>query len=144
SYLLSTLGKLWIAGAQVDWAGFNAHHRRHRVRLPPYPFERQRYWIEPRRKAKAGRQNLISLEKEADIADWFYIPIWKQSVPLASMADFDGENQCWLIFVDECEVSSGIVERLRALNQNVLAVQAGEKFYKVNDGVFTINPRAAD
>jgi acyl transferase domain-containing protein len=41
------LGELWLAGKQVDWAGFSAHERRRRVPLPTYPFERQRYWIEP-------------------------------------------------------------------------------------------------
>ncbi|HKH48908.1 MAG TPA: amino acid adenylation domain-containing protein [Thermoanaerobaculia bacterium] len=43
--LLGALGKLWIAGCRVDWAGFHEGERRRRVRLPTYPFERQRYWI---------------------------------------------------------------------------------------------------
>jgi acyl transferase domain-containing protein len=45
--LLETLGQLWLAGIRVDWAGFSSHERRQRVPLPTYPFERQRYWIEP-------------------------------------------------------------------------------------------------
>ncbi len=47
AFLLGTLGKLWLAGVEVDWAGFWRHERRRRVRLPGYPFERTRYWIEP-------------------------------------------------------------------------------------------------
>jgi amino acid adenylation domain-containing protein len=43
--LLGALGKLWIAGCRVDWAGFHAGARRRRVPLPTYPFERQRYWV---------------------------------------------------------------------------------------------------
>ena len=49
AFLLGTLGKLWLAGVEVDWTGFYAHEHRRRVRLPLYPFERVRYWIEPRR-----------------------------------------------------------------------------------------------
>ncbi|MEM7129202.1 MAG: amino acid adenylation domain-containing protein [Chloroflexota bacterium] len=47
AFLLTTLGRLWLAGVEVDWVGFSAHERRYRVPLPTYPFERRRYWIEP-------------------------------------------------------------------------------------------------
>ena len=46
--LLTTLGKLWLAGAEIDWAGVHAAAARRRVPLPTYPFERQRYWVEAR------------------------------------------------------------------------------------------------
>ncbi|HEV8581211.1 MAG TPA: amino acid adenylation domain-containing protein [Thermoanaerobaculia bacterium] len=49
--LLTALGRLWLAGVPIDWPSFHAGERRHRVPLPTYPFERQRYWIEPRRAA---------------------------------------------------------------------------------------------
>lgn len=49
AFLLQTLGQLWLAGKKVDWSGFSARERRHRVPLPTYPFERQRYWIEPQK-----------------------------------------------------------------------------------------------
>ncbi|HEY4575607.1 MAG TPA: condensation domain-containing protein, partial [Thermoanaerobaculia bacterium] len=45
-FLLQTLGRLWLAGVEIDWAGFHGGERRRRVPLPAYPFERQRYWIE--------------------------------------------------------------------------------------------------
>jgi amino acid adenylation domain-containing protein len=46
-FLLTTLGKLWMAGAPIDWSGFYLHERRRPSRLPAYPFERQRYWFSP-------------------------------------------------------------------------------------------------
>jgi amino acid adenylation domain-containing protein len=46
AFLLTALGKLWLAGVAVDWEGFWKGERRRRVRLPGYPFERQRFWIE--------------------------------------------------------------------------------------------------
>ncbi|NOK00991.1 MULTISPECIES: type I polyketide synthase [Myxococcus] len=42
-----TLGRLWQAGVHVDWKGFHGAELRYRVPLPTYPFERQRFWIEP-------------------------------------------------------------------------------------------------
>ena len=44
--ILSTLGKLWEAGAVIDWTNFYADEFRHRLSLPLYPFQRQRFWIE--------------------------------------------------------------------------------------------------
>jgi acyl transferase domain-containing protein len=45
--MLRALGQLWLAGINPDWDGFYAGERRRRTSLPTYPFERQRYWIEP-------------------------------------------------------------------------------------------------
>ena len=44
--LLTALGRLWLAGAEVDWRGFYENESRRRVVLPTYPFERKRYWPE--------------------------------------------------------------------------------------------------
>jgi len=41
------LGQLWLGGASLRWSTFYSRERRRRVALPTYPFERQRYWIEP-------------------------------------------------------------------------------------------------
>ncbi|HEX4494600.1 MAG TPA: amino acid adenylation domain-containing protein [Thermoanaerobaculia bacterium] len=45
--LPNAVARLWLAGARVDWAGFHSRERRRRVLLPTYPFERQRFWLEP-------------------------------------------------------------------------------------------------
>jgi thioesterase domain-containing protein/acyl carrier protein len=47
AFLMHSLGRACVAGASVDWTAFWAGERRRRVSLPTYPFERQRYWIEP-------------------------------------------------------------------------------------------------
>jgi acyl transferase domain-containing protein/acyl carrier protein/2-polyprenyl-3-methyl-5-hydroxy-6-metoxy-1,4-benzoquinol methylase len=52
--ILQTLGQLWLRGVQIDWAGFYSHEQRHRLPLPTYPFERQRYWIEPPKQVLSG------------------------------------------------------------------------------------------
>ncbi|SDK75250.1 AMP-binding enzyme C-terminal domain-containing protein [Actinopolyspora mzabensis] len=45
-FLLHSLGRLWLAGYQLDWTALHPERRR-RVALPTYPFEKRRYWIEP-------------------------------------------------------------------------------------------------
>jgi len=44
--MLESLGKLYIQGADINWTGFDEGYARHKVSLPNYPFDRQRYWIE--------------------------------------------------------------------------------------------------
>ncbi|QNP40683.1 polyketide synthase [Lysobacter solisilvae (ex Woo and Kim 2020)] len=39
-------GQLWARGVALDPDMFDRRHARARVRLPTYPFERQRYWVE--------------------------------------------------------------------------------------------------
>ncbi|HET7459925.1 MAG TPA: beta-ketoacyl synthase N-terminal-like domain-containing protein, partial [Longimicrobium sp.] len=51
--LLRALGRLWTAGAGVDWAAYHQGARR-RVPLPTYPFERRRHWIDPAPRPRAA------------------------------------------------------------------------------------------
>jgi len=57
AFILSTLGKLWLAGIEPDWNGVHRHERRSRVSLPTYPFERQRYWFTPSRRSRVEQED---------------------------------------------------------------------------------------
>ena len=43
--ILNTLSELYANGATVDWTGFDQPYLRHKIALPSYPFERERYWM---------------------------------------------------------------------------------------------------
>lgn len=45
--LLQAMGQLWLAGVTINWNNFYQEERRQRIPLPNYPFERQRFWIDP-------------------------------------------------------------------------------------------------
>jgi acyl transferase domain-containing protein/thioesterase domain-containing protein len=47
AFILNSLGRLWLAGVEVNWAAFYEGETRRRVVLPTYPFERRRYWVDP-------------------------------------------------------------------------------------------------
>ncbi len=57
--LLQSVGQLWLAGVAIDWQQFYVQETRHRVPLPTYPFERQKFWIEtsPHDQNQAQNQN---------------------------------------------------------------------------------------
>jgi acyl transferase domain-containing protein len=44
--MLESLGNLYVNGLDVDWANFEQGYVRHKLSLPTYPFQRQRYWLE--------------------------------------------------------------------------------------------------
>ncbi|MFC4121522.1 non-ribosomal peptide synthetase/type I polyketide synthase [Nonomuraea zeae] len=63
--LLEGVGRLWVAGAGIDWAAFGPPGRR--VPLPAYPFERRRYWIGPRtRRSEVAAAPVARADEEHD------------------------------------------------------------------------------
>jgi acyl transferase domain-containing protein/acyl carrier protein len=44
--ILESLAELYVAGADVDWRGFDGPYFRRSVPLPTYPFERERCWFQ--------------------------------------------------------------------------------------------------
>ncbi len=55
-HLLTTIGRLWIGGKNIDWASYHSDKFRHRVPLPTYPFERDAHWIEAPK--QTGKESL--------------------------------------------------------------------------------------
>jgi amino acid adenylation domain-containing protein len=47
AFFLESAGALWLGGVAVDWRSGRGGERRRRVLLPSYPFDRQRYWLDP-------------------------------------------------------------------------------------------------
>jgi acyl transferase domain-containing protein/aryl carrier-like protein len=145
AFLLTTLGKLWLGGAKVDWPGFHANERRLRLPLPTYPFERQRYWIDPPLATEPGlaatgqQPEKPSTARKQDVAEWFYVPSWMRSVVSAQEPAGQAPQSCWLVFVDECGLGSQLVKRLERAGQQVIVVQTGLAF-KSHDGDYALNP----
>lgn len=145
-FLLTTLGKLWLFGVKVNWSGFYNDQKRLRVPLPTYAFERQRYWVEPQKQLDYNRESQVSLSKKPDVADWFYLPSWKQSLPPVSLADENlvEKKSSWLVFVDDCGLGSQIVERLERDDHDVISVKVGAEFTQQSGQAYTLNPQQPD
>ncbi|MGB3614699.1 MAG: beta-ketoacyl synthase N-terminal-like domain-containing protein, partial [Elainellaceae cyanobacterium] len=45
--MLDSLSQLYLRGISVNWLGFDQGYIRRREHLPTYPFQRQRYWLDP-------------------------------------------------------------------------------------------------
>lgn len=137
TFLLKSLGRLWTEGVEVDWAEYYGEEQHYRVPLPTYPFERQRYWIEPK-KLKAEP---IYEGKKTDIADWFYQSSWKRaSLPVKQQNSIEFPV---LVFVDEVGLGSELIEQLATKTQDIVAVKFGDTFAQIEPNLYTINPSDA-
>jgi acyl transferase domain-containing protein/acyl carrier protein len=142
--LLTALGRLWMSGVRVDWRGFYAHERRRRVPLPTYPFERNRYWVEPQ-PLNAGLA-AAPKGKRQDMADWFYVPSWQQTVSPSDSAAVTpaGTDERYLLFLDDCGVGWKLAAALADAGHEVFTVTAGESFAQDRTDAYTINAAKAE
>jgi len=153
AFLLGTLGKLWMLGFEPNWPGFYEAEFRHRLPLPTYPFERQRYWVEPRQKrasswtsGRVGEPDISLLPRE-ELDNWFYLPVWNQTAPRTpSLPELLPDTEtikatCWLLFMDECGLGARVAEWLAEHKQQVVIVQPGESFEQLEGRQYIVRPR---
>jgi acyl transferase domain-containing protein/acyl carrier protein len=138
-FLHATLGRLWLAGVAIDWNGVHSGERRHRVALPTYPFDRKRYWVEPGPAEYGVTAKAPILSKKTDIAEWLYIPAWKQ-VELSRSWEENASTSCTLLFVDQCGLGEQMLGQLARQGQRFVAVRAGEHFASEDGNNYTLKP----
>ncbi|MEM9486765.1 MAG: SDR family NAD(P)-dependent oxidoreductase, partial [Cyanobacteria bacterium P01_F01_bin.116] len=132
--LLSALGKLWLKGVAVDWFAFYGEEQRHRMPLPTYPFERQRYWIE----ATAPMAAPIHPSQKQDLEDWFYLPTWKRR-PLPPAA-VKSETATLLVFVDNTDLAQPLIHKLEKTGYTLIQVKIGDTFVQEDATHYCLNP----
>ncbi|HET8847028.1 MAG TPA: SDR family NAD(P)-dependent oxidoreductase, partial [Ktedonobacteraceae bacterium] len=141
AFLLTTLGKLWLAGVSIDWMGFYTREQRYRVPLPTYPFERQRHWIEASKIPWNRQQSAPVIKgKKPDPTDWFYLPSWEQAPLLPAQTTTRLEQSPYLVFADSCGLGDQLALRLRCQGAEVVVIRPGERYEQRDDRHFVIRP----
>ena len=143
--LTRALGELWVSGAAIDWSAYAAGERRLRVELPPYPFQRKRFWVEPGKfGAGALRPEADAVRRKSDIADWFNVPAWQRTIapPAPAGETRAPEQERWLIFADEIGLGQALAERLRSEGGTVSVVRAGSA-YSADGQAYSVAPTQA-
>lgn len=119
-YALTSLGRLWAAGADVDWGQFYGDQLRNRVPLPGYPFERQSYWVKPGKvSAHAASEDLTKREA---VSDWFYQVSYREA-PLVSASDTN-PKRTWLVIASSVKKARQLAE---ALSPETVAIATAGK-----------------
>ncbi|WP_407667096.1 type I polyketide synthase [Myxococcus guangdongensis] len=141
----TTLGGLWLAGVTVDWKGFHGEERRHRLPLPTYPFERQRFWVEPEARSTASEATSAPVTPETALVQesmerWFHVPSWKRA-PLAPALVARGNTpRVWMVFEDASSPTDALLAAAPGEERRVLHVRPGTAFSRTGDSEFTVAP----
>jgi acyl transferase domain-containing protein/acyl carrier protein len=122
-FMLNSLGQLWMANCDIDWDGFYANEQRLRVPLPTYPFERSKFWIEPRLNQSADHVSLENAARRGQPKDWFYVPDWKNTAPLNPEAT-PSPRRCVIVH-STCALSVALEQTLVA-NGHIVTMQTLE------------------
>jgi acyl transferase domain-containing protein/thioesterase domain-containing protein len=138
AFLLNTTGQLWNAGLPIEWRAFHAGRSSRRIPLPTYPFERQRYWIEPGgalpgENAGLGDSNVKAVPAE----QWFHRRMWKRS-PIEKKTS--SRRECWLLFLDNTGLGAAVSAKLSASGHQVLEVTASDTYKHERAATYSVRP----
>ena len=141
-FIAGALAQLWVAGKKIDWKGYHAQEQRRRLPIPTYPFERERFWIEPRTSVAAVVAS--STEPAKDIREiGFFSPSWKRADSVRKERAQDAGP--WLIFEDAQGLGARIAKTARRRGERCFTVQPGRGFVRLAADRFEIDPdRLAD
>lgn len=119
--LLATLARLWLAGSTVDWAALHRGAAR-RVELPPYPFQRKRFWV------------------DAATSPAAHVPSWRPAPQ--PVTGLDGRVRAagpWLVFAAD-PLGEALAARITQAGAEVTTVRPGPGFAFLDTGDFVAGP----
>jgi phthiocerol/phenolphthiocerol synthesis type-I polyketide synthase E len=123
----AALGRLWEHGAPVEPAG--AGPSRRRLRLPTYPFHRDRHWLEGRHEpAQSGLEAAATDQARPaprlPAARWLWAQAWTDvAPPSASRID----DRPWIVFANPDSVGRELVALTRAHISDVRVAWSGKE-----------------
>jgi acyl transferase domain-containing protein/thioesterase domain-containing protein/acyl carrier protein len=144
---LETLGQLWTIGVNVDWEKLHVPGSAQRISLPTYPFERQKFWIEPDEIAPEKAQPAPApvstsafgpaLSTSAEDGISLYRRAWKAAALSAASAAAPGP---WLLFRDSLGVADKMAAQLKAAGKQAILVETGSSYKQLKQGRCTLRP----
>ena len=126
NHSLTAFAQLWLHGVEIDLDRFTGEGRR-RLRLPTYPFQRERCWIEPGHGSAlahpvandAASSAGADLERITDVEMMVRVPTWAEAPAPSSVTP----PTTWLVVGDDDLGRSGtIVDELRRRGRTVRRV----------------------
>ncbi|NUM52062.1 MAG: SDR family NAD(P)-dependent oxidoreductase [Candidatus Hydrogenedentes bacterium] len=126
--ILRSLQSLYVAGAKIDWKGFDAPYVRSRISLPTYPFAKQRHWLDnsaTTRKAPAPTAASAQTVSASRVSDWLYQVKWIQKNNATQPGAMPSR---WLILADKSGAGDALAQRVRARGGSAIIVRAADSY----------------
>ncbi|MGE5339901.1 MAG: amino acid adenylation domain-containing protein [Candidatus Omnitrophota bacterium] len=149
-YMAEKIGRLWLYGQPILWSTFYAGDQRHRIPLPTYPFERQKFHIDRDFSKLSNAKEFtapVSLKK-SNMLEWFYTPSWKRSHFITYRRDEkvippDKDDRLTLVFMDDDGIGLQLVKRLEHAGHQVIRIHTGNTetdLVKQDNGSYELKP----
>lgn len=140
---LQAVGRVWCAGTPIDWQALQFGQTIHRVPAPLYPYQRQRYWIDP---APLGseQESTMTLGKRSRVDDWCYQSAWRVYEPDTTV-DWSVQRT-WLVCHRDVDgdPAQDLIHYLRQQGQQVVEALPGDGFQAIGDGRYSLDPKRPD
>ncbi|MGX1760971.1 beta-ketoacyl synthase N-terminal-like domain-containing protein [Streptomyces lydicus] len=140
------MGRLWLAGVDVDWAAVHAPSPPGRVPLPHYPFERSHIWLDPPPKAPPTAGEAVSRVDDPDPCARLVTGTWR-SLPfpvVSRSAAAPAPPERWLVLADALGIASCLMDRLTNEGLPTVLVEAGTRFERISDHHYRMVPDSAE
>lgn len=108
--MLGSAGRLFVAGARLDWDAFEQTRRARRVALPHYAFEPRTHWVAAGAAAAANAD--AAMMRPADVRP--YGVTWQAAEPTFDPAAVSQAAGTWLVLADGGEASPLITAELES------------------------------
>lgn len=129
--VLRTLAALYVSGSQVIWPRLFAEGGTVTL-LPTYPWQRQRYWVDPPVGVNQSRARPADASQEL-----FFSISWQLQKMEGSRAVAPG---VWILFQDAKGAGASLAALLEAQGQRCIQVTAGQEYAAVSPLHITIDP----
>ena len=141
-FALETLSRIWVLGINVDWSKLHTAGSAQRVSLPTYPFERQKFWIEPDKitqdaQPTQAQESPSESTVDADEPVSLYRRTWKPTPLPTAHATEPGP---WLLFRDAFGVADEIARYLKTAKQEFVVVEPGNSFKQLRQDRYALRP----
>src|SRR5690606_12810510 len=67
--ILNSLGRLWSKGFTPNWMNYFGEQSRVLLQLPPYQFDRQRYWVEAANKVSQVYPEIRQIDSDVPVSE---------------------------------------------------------------------------
>ncbi|MGW5937081.1 type I polyketide synthase [Streptomyces celluloflavus] len=152
--LSATVAQLHAAGADLDWAGFDAGYTRTKVRVPGYAFEQTSCWRAPRNaavEAAGGQVDTCAQDGPAapDGADAFededllHRLAWQQA-PDGAAPPPGGGGRTWLLLADGTGVADAVAAALTERGDRWVRAVPGTAYHYDGTGEATVRRDTAE
>lgn len=137
-FLIEALGTLWESGISLDWKAYYGANEHHRLPLPTYPFEGQRFpLLNADNDGRGGPVHLSTLAADHRQGNQIYAPSWrrKERAPRVPAQD---EKKTVLLIMDSNGLGRYLAHKMTLEGHTVIELHAGETYAHMARNVFGI------